>query len=135
LLERDHPFRPIEETMSITHTTGKGRKLKVIEKYYIYKETARNNQLNDRLTVTPNIIFDTFLRSVDTKTFHTRTLSLSPIGSCVNTTTEVPQHRLINHNQNTSSLTKASKDKIIECIQLVLHHIQLIGSNKNRTYI
>jgi hypothetical protein len=40
LLEHNHPLHPIEETMEIIHTTGKGRKLNVIEKYYIYKETA-----------------------------------------------------------------------------------------------
>jgi hypothetical protein len=50
--------------MPVTHverTEDKG----VIEKYYIYKETANKNQLNDRLTVAPNVIFDTLLRSLD----------------------------------------------------------------------
>jgi hypothetical protein len=32
-----------------------------IEKYYIHEETYYDNQLNDRATVTPNIIFDTVL--------------------------------------------------------------------------
>jgi hypothetical protein len=57
----------IEETMDVIHTTGRGRMLNVIEKYCIYKETAINNQINDRLTVTPNVITDTILRNVDTR--------------------------------------------------------------------
>jgi ABC-type microcin C transport system permease subunit YejE len=37
--------------------------LNTIEKYYIHEETYYDNQLNDRATVTPNIIFDTVLRN------------------------------------------------------------------------
>jgi hypothetical protein len=47
--------------MSILHTTKKGRMLNTIEKYYIHEETYYKNQLNDRATVTPNIIFDMIL--------------------------------------------------------------------------
>jgi hypothetical protein len=35
--------------------------LNTIEKYYIHEETYYDNQLNDRATVTPNIIFNTIL--------------------------------------------------------------------------
>jgi hypothetical protein len=35
--------------------------LNTIEKYYIHEEAYHNNQLDDRATVTPNIIFDTIL--------------------------------------------------------------------------
>jgi hypothetical protein len=65
LLENNHPLHSTEKTMDILHTTYKGRMLAVIEKFYIYKETASNNQLNDKLTVTPNIIFDTILRNTE----------------------------------------------------------------------
>jgi hypothetical protein len=34
--------------MDVIHTTGKGRMLNVIEKYYIYEETAINNHITDR---------------------------------------------------------------------------------------
>jgi hypothetical protein len=37
--------------------------LNTIEKYYIHEETYYDNQLNDRATVTPKIIFDTVLRN------------------------------------------------------------------------
>jgi hypothetical protein len=63
LLENNHSLHPTEKTMDILHTTYKGRMLDVIEKFYIYKETASNNQINDKLTVTTNIIFDTILRN------------------------------------------------------------------------
>ena len=33
-----------------------------IEKYYIYRETKLNNQINDKLTVQPNIIFETLVQ-------------------------------------------------------------------------
>jgi hypothetical protein len=49
--------------MSILHTTKKGRMLNTIEKYYIHQETYYDNQLDDRPTVTPNVIFDTILRN------------------------------------------------------------------------
>jgi hypothetical protein len=31
------------------------------EKYYIYKETMKDNKLNDKYTVQPNKIFETIL--------------------------------------------------------------------------
>jgi hypothetical protein len=33
-----------------------------IEKYHIYKETHINNQINDKNTVKPNVIFDTIVQ-------------------------------------------------------------------------
>jgi hypothetical protein len=64
LLEHNHSLDLIEESMSILHTTNKGKMLNTIEKFYIYKETDANNQLNDKSTVTPNIIFDTVIRNM-----------------------------------------------------------------------
>jgi hypothetical protein len=63
LLELNHPPGTLEQTMSILHTPKKVRMLNTIEKYYIHEETYYDNQLNDRATVTPNIIFDTILRN------------------------------------------------------------------------
>jgi len=48
--------------MDIIHITSKGKVMDTIEKYYIYRETKLNNQINDKLTVQPNIIFETLLR-------------------------------------------------------------------------
>ena len=44
----------------------KGRYMDTIEKYYIYKETQKNNQINDKNTVKPNAIFD-IITSHDSK--------------------------------------------------------------------
>jgi len=44
------------------HTTGKGRKMDTLERFYIFRETNINNQINERLTVKPNIIFGTIVQ-------------------------------------------------------------------------
>jgi len=44
--------------MDIIYTTGKGRMLDTLEKFYIYRETKSNNQIDNKLTVKPNVIFD-----------------------------------------------------------------------------
>jgi hypothetical protein len=33
-----------------------------IEKFYIDRETKLNNQINDKITVKPNVIFETLVR-------------------------------------------------------------------------
>ena len=48
--------------MDIIHITNKGRMMDTTEKYYTYKETKLNNQINDKLTVQPNIIFETLVQ-------------------------------------------------------------------------
>jgi hypothetical protein len=48
LLEENHPLASLERTMSILHTTKKGKMLNTVEKFDIYKETNTNNQLNDK---------------------------------------------------------------------------------------
>jgi ACT domain-containing protein len=62
LIEQRHTTGTIEDTMDVVHTTSKGRLLNVIEKFYIHRETKINNQIDDRNTFTPDIIFDTLLR-------------------------------------------------------------------------
>jgi hypothetical protein len=48
LLEENHPLNSTEKTMSILHSTKKGKMLNTAKKFYIYKETNRGNQLNDK---------------------------------------------------------------------------------------
>jgi len=48
--------------MNVLHITDKGQKMNTIEKYYIYRETKIDNQINDKLTVQPNTIFKTIVR-------------------------------------------------------------------------
>jgi len=43
------------------HITSKGQMMDIVEKFCIFHETKLNNQINNRLTVKPNIIFDTIV--------------------------------------------------------------------------
>jgi hypothetical protein len=61
LTERKHSFGPIEDVMSVLYKTEKGKMMNTMENYYIYKETINNNQINDKNTVKPNIIFETIV--------------------------------------------------------------------------
>jgi hypothetical protein len=47
LLENGHSIGPMED---------------IIEKFYIFREMKINNQINDKLTIQPNIIFDTIVQ-------------------------------------------------------------------------
>jgi hypothetical protein len=62
LLENGHDIGPIEDIMSTIHITNKGRLMDTIEKFYIFRETKLDNQINDKLEVRPNIIFETIVQ-------------------------------------------------------------------------
>ena len=62
LLDRQHSIDEMENIMDVIHITNEGRMMDTIEKYYIYKETKLNNQINDKLTVQPNVIFETLVQ-------------------------------------------------------------------------
>jgi len=47
--------------METIHITNKGRMMDTLERYYIFRETKLNIQINDTLTVKPNIIFETIV--------------------------------------------------------------------------
>jgi hypothetical protein len=57
LLENVHTIGFMEEIMETIHFTNKGRK----EKFYIFRKTRLNNQINDKSTVKP-VIFDTIVK-------------------------------------------------------------------------
>jgi tRNA U38,U39,U40 pseudouridine synthase TruA len=65
LLENNHTLQPMEKCMSVLYSTGKGPLLNTLEDFYIYRETLKDNQLNDKNTVAPNSTFDTILRHCD----------------------------------------------------------------------
>jgi hypothetical protein len=48
--------------MDVIHVTGKDIMMNTMEKYYIYRETKLDNQINDKLTVQPNAIFETLVQ-------------------------------------------------------------------------
>jgi len=51
----------MEDIMDIDHIINKGKMMDTLERYYIYKETKSNNQINNKLTVKPNTIFETLI--------------------------------------------------------------------------
>jgi hypothetical protein len=63
LLEQKHSTGPIDEIMKILYRTNKGKLMDTIEKYHIHKETQLNNQINDKNTIKPNIIFDVIVQA------------------------------------------------------------------------
>jgi len=61
LLENNHSIGPIDGIMKVMYSTNKGRLMDTIEKFYIYKVTRDNNQINEKNTVKSNVIFDTII--------------------------------------------------------------------------
>jgi hypothetical protein len=55
LLDNRHSIGPIEDIMQVLYKTNKGKLMDTMERYYIYKETCLNNQINDKNTAKPNI--------------------------------------------------------------------------------
>jgi hypothetical protein len=45
--------------MTPIHFISKGKHMNTVEKFHIFVETKRNNQINDKNTVQPNAIFET----------------------------------------------------------------------------
>jgi hypothetical protein len=62
LLENGHSIGPINNVMETLHITDKVLTMDTLERFYIFRETKLNNQINDKLTVKPNIIFETIVQ-------------------------------------------------------------------------
>jgi hypothetical protein len=52
----------MEDIMEIINVTKKGKLMDTLEGFHIYKETKGNNQINDRLTVRDNAVFETIIQ-------------------------------------------------------------------------
>jgi len=48
----------MNEIMEVVHDAKKGKMLNMLEKFYIYRETKHGNQINEKLTMKPNPIFE-----------------------------------------------------------------------------
>ena len=51
----------MENIMDILLITDNGKMLNSLKKFHIYKETKIDNQINDKCTIRPNIIFDALI--------------------------------------------------------------------------
>jgi len=61
ILENNHSIGPIDSIMKVLYSTNKGILRDSKERFYIYKATHDNIQINDKNMVKPNIIFDTIV--------------------------------------------------------------------------
>ena len=62
LLENGNSIGTMEDVMKTVQITNKCQMMDTLERFYIFRETKTNNQINDRITVKSNIIFDTIAR-------------------------------------------------------------------------
>ena len=51
----------MESFMETIHISNKGRMADTLDKFYIFRETKLNNQINYKLTVKSNITFETIV--------------------------------------------------------------------------
>jgi len=61
LIEK-HAIGNMEDIMEIIHVTGKGKKVDAIESFHIYKEAKAGKQINDKITVRGNELFETIIQ-------------------------------------------------------------------------
>jgi hypothetical protein len=66
ILNNQHSFDQIHDTMQILHVQKKGPHLNTAERFFIHKEAASGSHLNDEHTIAHNKIFDTILRDFST---------------------------------------------------------------------
>ena len=52
----------MEDIMEVVHVTKEGKMLDTLEGFHINKETKAGNQINDKLTVRENAIFETIVQ-------------------------------------------------------------------------
>jgi hypothetical protein len=57
-----HSFSPMNEIMEVIHVTKKSRMLDTLEEFYIYRETTYGTQINDKLTIQFNLIFEALVQ-------------------------------------------------------------------------
>ena len=67
LIENGHSFGPINESVTILHTINKGKMMDSLEKVHTYNITKASNEINDRNTVTQNILFDVVLQQTTSR--------------------------------------------------------------------
>jgi len=61
LIDNKHAIDKMEDIMEVVHITKKGKMMDTLEGFHIYKETKACNQINNRLTVRENAIFETII--------------------------------------------------------------------------
>jgi len=62
LLDNRHATGPMNNIMDTIYVTNKDKMMDTIKRYYVFRETKNDNQINDKLTIKPNAIFDVVVR-------------------------------------------------------------------------
>ena len=62
VIEEGHSFGPMSEIMEVIHIKKKCKMLDTLEKFYIYKETKLGNQINNKLTIQSNPVFEVLVQ-------------------------------------------------------------------------
>jgi len=62
LLENHHSIGHIDNIMEILYITKKGRTMSTIKKYYIFKGTKTENQINDKNKIKQNKIYNAVIQ-------------------------------------------------------------------------
>jgi len=62
LIDNKHVIGNMADIMEVVHMKKKGKMLDTLEGFHIYKETKAGNQINDKLTVRENAIFETIVQ-------------------------------------------------------------------------
>jgi hypothetical protein len=60
--EEGHAFGPIND-MEVIHLAKNGRMLDTLEKIYIYRETQLGTQINNKLMVQSNSLFEALIQN------------------------------------------------------------------------
>ena len=63
LIEQNHPFGTIHNTMQIIRHHKKGPHLNTLERFHIYAEYVTNNHINDNQTLFPYRLFHILLKA------------------------------------------------------------------------
>jgi hypothetical protein len=56
-------WKRVNEIMDVLHIAKKGGMLDTLERFHIFRETQCSNQINDKLTVQSNPIFEALIPS------------------------------------------------------------------------
>ena len=63
VIEEGHAFGPMDDIMDVVHIANKGRMLDTLERFYINRETQLGTQINDKLTLQSNPIFEALIQN------------------------------------------------------------------------
>jgi hypothetical protein len=117
LLENRHAIGPMENVMETIHITKRGKMMDTLERFHIFRETKFNNQINDKLTVKANLIFETIVHE-DPYRGHKSVRRLAN-NSVVKGCSLLLHDRLLLYRRSIATIHKQGSSSSIENLQLI----------------